>query len=70
MVTVIFLPDYDPMLKGLTFYVIYLFYFQLTEFYWGRLPLSGGSVYACVIIGESGQPQLRSEFARCSVCWK
>ena len=38
MVTVIFLPDYDPMLKGLTFYVIYLIYFQLTEFYWGTTP--------------------------------
>lgn len=38
MLAVIFSPDFDPLLKGLSFYVLYLLYFQINEYYWGTTP--------------------------------
>ena len=38
MVFVIVLPDFDPLLKGLSFYILYLLYFQLTEYIFGTSP--------------------------------
>lgn len=38
MLAVILSPPFDPLLKGLSFYLLYLLYFQLTEYYWGTTP--------------------------------
>jgi uncharacterized RDD family membrane protein YckC len=38
MLAVISLPDFDPLLKGLSFYLIYVLYFQLTEYYFSTSP--------------------------------
>lgn len=38
MMLVIVLPNFDPLLKGLTFYVFFLLYFQLTEYFAGATP--------------------------------
>lgn len=37
MTVVILLPDFDPLLKGLSFYLFFLLYYQITE-YFGATP--------------------------------
>jgi uncharacterized RDD family membrane protein YckC len=38
MMSVIALPDFDPLWKGLSFYLFFLLYFQLTEFFLQATP--------------------------------
>jgi len=38
MLLTVSLPDFDPLLKGLSFYLFYLLYFQLFEYFFGATP--------------------------------